>query len=94
MSQPFKRKLIEQGAAAIYQAFVAYRLRFKKVTRRAAVRFKNRDWHGARDDASRRLDLYKDAVDRIEVDIRGLLADKIQEKREDWIKQWTETVLR
>ena len=81
MTQPFSNRLADQGATAIYQAFGAYRSRFKEVTRRAAMRFKNRDWHGSRDDAIRRLDLYKDAVDRIEIDIRGLLSDRIQEKK-------------
>jgi len=81
MSQlPIKNRLIGQGAAAIYQAFSAYRFRFKDITRRAPLRFKNRDWHGGRSDAVRRLDLYRDAVDRIEIDIRRLLADDIQQK--------------
>ncbi len=81
MSQlPIKSRLIGQGAAAIYHAFSAYRSRFKEITRRAPLRFKNRDWHGGRSDAIRRLDLYRDAVDRIEIDIRRLLADDIQQK--------------
>ena len=36
--------------------------------------------HGARADAIRRLDLYKNAVDRIEADVRHLLADCVQKK--------------
>ena len=82
MSQPPTHKsLIDQSAIAIYQAFSTYRSRFKDITRRAPLRFKNRDWHGVRADAIRRLDLYKGAIDRIEIDIRRLLADQIQEKR-------------
>ena len=82
MSQsPINNRLIGQGATAIYQSFSTYRSRFKDLTRRAPLRFKNRDWHGVRADAIRRLDLYKDAVDRIEIDIRRLLTDKVQEKR-------------
>ena len=78
---PINNRLSGQGATAIYRAFSAYRSRFKDITRRAPLRFKNRDWHGVRADAIRRLDLYKDAVDRIEIDIRRLLADHAQEKR-------------
>jgi len=78
---PINNRLSSQGATAIYRAFSTYRSRFKDITRRAPQRFKNRDWHGVRADAIRRLDSYKDAVDRIEFDIRGLLADQIQEKR-------------
>ena len=72
--------LIGQGATAIYWAFGIYRSRFKEITRRAPLRFKERDWHGLQADALLRLDLYKGAVDRIEIDIRRLLADHLQEK--------------
>jgi len=78
---PIDNRLSGQGATAIYRAFSAYRSRFKDITRRAPLRFKNRDWHGVWADAIRRLDLYKDAVDRIEIDIRRLLADQVHEKR-------------
>ena len=82
MSQPpINKSLIGQGATTIYRAFSIYRSRFKDITRRAPLRFKNRDWHGVRADAIRRLDLYKNAVDRIEIDIRRLLANEVQEKR-------------
>ena len=73
--------LMVQGATAIYQAFGIYRSRFKEITWRAPLRFKNRDWHGVQTDAILRLDLYKDAVDRIEIDIRRLLADHLQDKK-------------
>ncbi len=46
MSHPsVDNHLIGQGATAIYQAFGIYRSRFKEITRRAPLRFKNRDWH-------------------------------------------------
>ncbi len=78
---PIDKRLIGQGANAIYQAFGIYRSRFKEITRRAPLRFKNRDWHGVQTDAILRLDLYKDAVDHIEIDIRRLLAGHLQEKK-------------
>ncbi len=82
MSQlPVNNRLTGQGAAAIYRAFCTYRSRFKDITRRAPQRFKNRDWHGGRADAIQRLDLYREAVDRIEIDIRRLLANDIQHKK-------------
>ena len=77
---PINKRLVVQGATAIYRAFSTNRSRFKEITRCAPLRFKNRDWHGVRADAIQRLDLYKDAVDRIEIDIRRLLADQVQEK--------------
>jgi isocitrate dehydrogenase kinase/phosphatase len=68
------------GSDAIHEAFSAYRTRFRDITSRAELRFKNCDWHGMRADAVQRLDLYKAAVDRIETDMRRLLASRVQEK--------------
>jgi isocitrate dehydrogenase kinase/phosphatase len=78
---PINNHLIGQGATAIYRAFSTYRSEFKDITRHATQRFKNHDWHGGRADAIRRLDINKEAADRIEFDIRRLLADQVQEKR-------------
>jgi isocitrate dehydrogenase kinase/phosphatase len=50
------------------------------LTRRAPNRFKRQDWQGVRADAVQRLDLYKDAIDRIEHNIRRLMADQIENK--------------
>jgi isocitrate dehydrogenase kinase/phosphatase len=69
-----------QGAEGIHEAFCIYLALFEDITVRAKQRFKNRDWHGMRADAVKRLDLYKEAVDRIEAGMRRLLADRVQEK--------------
>ncbi|MEJ2169301.1 MAG: bifunctional isocitrate dehydrogenase kinase/phosphatase [Desulfobacterales bacterium] len=71
--------LIERSASTIYEAFNTYRFRFKEITRRAKLRFDNRDWQGMRSDAAERLDLYSTVVDRIESDMRRLLADRVRE---------------
>ncbi|MBW2408891.1 MAG: bifunctional isocitrate dehydrogenase kinase/phosphatase, partial [Deltaproteobacteria bacterium] len=68
------------GALEILEAFTAYRREFEAITRQAQIRFKNRDWHAMRADAARRLDLYKTVIDRIEADIRQMLADQSQNK--------------
>jgi len=82
MSQPLTDSaLAQRGAGAIFDAFNTYRLRFKKITRRAQLRFDNRDWHGMRSDAVERLDLYSAAVNGIETDMRRLLGDRVQDFR-------------
>ncbi len=81
---PLEQDIIDQGAAAIYQAFTSYRALFDDITRQAPVRFKNRDWRGVRAEAAQRLDLYTVAVDRIEADMRRLLASHVRQK-----KVWT-----
>ena len=57
--------LAERGAHAIHAAFLSYRAEFNAITRRAKVRFEQRDWHGMQDDALERLDLYKKIVDGV-----------------------------
>ena len=74
-------KLSDQGARAIHETFIAYRTRFMQITRRAQSRFIDRDWQAMRTDATRRLELYREAVDHIEADIRQLLANRVQDKR-------------
>jgi isocitrate dehydrogenase kinase/phosphatase len=71
----------DQCAKAIHEAFITYRKRFMEITRRAPSRFIDRDWHAMRTDAARRLELYREAVDRIEADICQLLTDRVQDKR-------------
>ena len=73
-------ELAETGARTILEAFTAYRREFEALTRQAHIRFKNREWHAMRADATRRLDLYKNIINRIEADIRQLLADRSQNK--------------
>jgi isocitrate dehydrogenase kinase/phosphatase len=53
------------AAAAIHDAFDAYHVRFKEVTGRATRRFETRDWHGAWQDATERLALYREHLDAV-----------------------------
>ena len=76
-------------AKAIIKAFKEYQAKFKVITRRAKMRFENRDWHGMRADSDERLDLYKKIVDQIVVEIIYLLNDRINDK-EIWINIKTE----
>jgi isocitrate dehydrogenase kinase/phosphatase len=76
----YHSKLAENGARVILEAFTAYRRDFEAITRQAKIHFKDRDWHKMRAYAARRLDLYKAVVDRIEAEIRNLLAQQSQDK--------------
>jgi isocitrate dehydrogenase kinase/phosphatase len=75
-----KSQLADRGATAIRNAFNTYRTRFKEITRCAQSHFIDRNWQAMRIDAARRLELYRDAVDRIETGIRQLLADRVKDK--------------
>jgi len=73
-------RLANLGAQAILERFNTFHSAFKDITRRAAERFLDRDWHGLHDDAIKRLDLYRQAADAIEDIIRRLLGDRVKDK--------------
>lgn len=64
------------AAAAIHDAFDAYHARFKEVTGRAMRRFETRDWHGAWQDATERLALYREYVDAALHEIDRLMGSR------------------
>ncbi len=68
------------AAEAIYSAFRDYRQRFGTVTEQAQRRFEQRDWHGAQDDASRRLTLYRDNVRESLAQVKAHLGPKLRDK--------------
>ena len=63
----------DRAVTTIYDAFDAYHRRFKEITRRARQRFERREWREAQRDASERLALHKDHVDRALTQVRSLL---------------------
>ena len=73
-------RLANLGAQAILERFNAFHSSFKDITRRAAERFLNRDWHGLQEDATKRLGLYRQAADAIEDIIRRLLGERVKDK--------------
>jgi isocitrate dehydrogenase kinase/phosphatase len=64
----------------IRTAFAAFQARFHVITRRARERFATRDWHGMRADATERLLLYREVIDRIEQRIRQRIGDRLHDK--------------
>jgi isocitrate dehydrogenase kinase/phosphatase len=82
--RPIHKQLTDNCANAIIRAFNEYQAEFRVMTRRAKMRFENKDWHGMKSDADERLDLYKKVVDRIVVDIRRMLNHQISDK-EIWM---------
>ncbi len=76
-----QNRLARQGAATIFAAFEDYEREFRTVTRRAKVRFEQRDWHGLQQDALERLDLYQRVIARCVVQIRELLDFSEKDKK-------------
>lgn len=79
-SSPSDNELAPPAAAKIYAAFKEYHTIFREITERARERFKNRDRHGMRSDATERLDLYKQVVGKIEKEIRRQLEGRLENK--------------
>jgi len=80
------QKLIPYDAAhLILGEYLNYYHQYKRITKRAAIRFENRDWHGVQEDARERINTYKDLVGDTTEKVIALLGDKAAE-REVWVK--------
>ena len=73
-------RLANLGARAIHDAFQQYKMAYTAVTQRAKKRFETCDWANARADATERLSLYRQHIDKIVVDIQELLGERIAQK--------------
>jgi isocitrate dehydrogenase kinase/phosphatase len=76
-----EKRIATLAANVIFEALNTYHARYKRITQRAKLRFKNRDWQSMQRDAAERLSLYKDVVDHIERRIKYLLAGRAQNKQ-------------
>jgi len=76
-----EKRIANLAANVIYEALNTYHARYKGITQRARLRFKNRDWHSMQRDAAERLSLYKNVVDQIERRIKYLLAGRSRNKQ-------------
>ncbi len=74
---------IRQAAAAIHEGFVNYNNNFRRITQRARSRFETRDWAGARNDLSERIELYEKSVSRTLSTLRKLFPEQV-----DLLPQW------
>jgi isocitrate dehydrogenase kinase/phosphatase len=62
-----------RAATVIRDAFAAHQRQFGEITRRAARRQEQRDWHGMQRDAVERLDLHSKSVRRAVADVERVL---------------------
>ena len=66
----------QQCARQIADAFAHYNAEFRAITRRAPMRFDQRDWRGSQADAVERIELYERCVDRSIAELRLRLEDR------------------
>jgi isocitrate dehydrogenase kinase/phosphatase len=68
------------GAERLLAAWDAYARAFAAITRRAPLRFSARDWHGGREDALERLELYRATVDPAVESLARILGPGVEDK--------------
>jgi isocitrate dehydrogenase kinase/phosphatase len=73
-------RLANLAAKTIADGYVAFADRFRIVTRRARIRFINRDWKGMRADSFQRFEVYTDAVTNVIETLSSLLEIRLEDR--------------
>jgi isocitrate dehydrogenase kinase/phosphatase len=73
-------RLANLGARLVAEAYESFESRFRIVTRRARIRFGDRDWHGMAADARELLRLYEGASQRTADTVRELLGERTEDR--------------
>lgn len=81
----FEKLLYYDTAHLILRGYQQYYYRYKRITKRAQVRFEQRDWRGIQADARERLTLYRNQVDRSTQEVVAMLGD-LSADNETWKK--------
>lgn len=85
----FEKLLPYDAAHLILMGYQSYYHQYKRITKRAQIRFEHRDWRGQQADSRERLTLYRNQVDQITERLRAFLGEKALD-RSTWkqIKQY------
>ena len=73
-------RLANLSARSIGQAYRSFDERFRIVTRRARIRFQDRDWKGMAADAAQRFDVYGKEVSEAVDDVKRLMGDRVEDR--------------
>mgnify|MGYP005666435045 CR=1 FL=1 len=77
----FERLLPFEVAHIILGGYILYYRQFKRITKRAKIRFEHRDWHGIQGDAKARITLYRDMVGDTTQKILDLMGEKAEDNQ-------------
>jgi isocitrate dehydrogenase kinase/phosphatase len=72
-------KNADLAARLTLDAFDAFNTAFRTITHRTRQKFEVRDWPGIRQDATERLDLYDQELDRLTSQLEAVLHEKVQD---------------
>lgn len=76
----FEKLLPYDTAHLILGAYLKYYHQYKRITKRAQIRFENRDWHGVQADSRERLTLYRNQVGRTTEKVLDFLGDRAADR--------------
>ncbi len=79
----FEKLLPYDAAHLILGAYLKYYHQYKRITKRAQIRFENRDWHGVQADSRERLTLYRNQVGRTTEKVLDFLGSRARD-RDTW----------
>ncbi len=85
----FEKLLPYDAAHLILMGYQSYYHQYKRITKRAQIRFEHRDWRGQQADARERLMLYRNQVGQMTEKVKRFLGERAQD-RDTWreIKQY------
>lgn len=81
----FGKLIPYEAACMIMEAYVVYYVRYKRITKRAKIRFERRDWHGIQADSRERITLYREMVGETVEKLLNFLGDRAH-GRELWLE--------
>lgn len=73
----FEKLLPYDVAHLILGEYMAYYHQFKRITKRAKIRFEQRDWAGIQEDAQERISLYRNQVGATTLKVRKKIGDQL-----------------
>ena len=73
-------RLANLSARRIGDAYRSFDDRFRIVTRRARIRFQDRDWRGMAADAAQRFDVYGKEVSEVVDEVKRLMGDRVEDR--------------
>ena len=76
----FEKLLPYDAAHLILGAYLKYYHQYKRITKRAQIRFENRDWHGSQADSRERLTLYRNQVGRTTEKVLEFLGERANDR--------------
>ena len=81
----FEKLIPYEAACLVMEAYIKYYGRYKRITKRAKIRFEQKDWHGIQTDSNERITLYRETVGETTKALLAFLAERV-DNRQVWLE--------